>query len=59
MKRPEVQGAHTEWKVGQVAQELGRMWKLLTEDEKKVYEKMSTNDKAQYKKEMKKYKTSK
>lgn len=56
MKRPEVQSAHTEWKVGQVAQELGRMWKALTEDEKKVYEKMAYDDKHRYEAEMKDYK---
>jgi hypothetical protein len=56
VKRGEVQGAHTEWKVGQVAQELGRMWKALTEDEKKVYEKMATDDKARYEVEMRDYK---
>lgn len=56
MKRPEVQSAHTEWKVGQVAQELGRMWKALTEEEKKVYEKMAYDDKHRYEAEMKDYK---
>ncbi|MCP9259474.1 High mobility group protein 1.2 [Dirofilaria immitis] len=32
-KRPEVQQQHPEWKVGQVAQELGRFWKALGEEE--------------------------
>jgi len=57
VKRPEVQAGHTEWKVGQVAQELGRMWKLLTEEEKKVYEKMAIDDKARYEVEMTDYKS--
>ncbi|VDK68050.1 unnamed protein product [Litomosoides sigmodontis] len=33
-KRPEVQQQHPEWKVGQVAQELGRFWKALGEEER-------------------------
>jgi hypothetical protein len=55
-KRPEVQGRHPEWKVGQVAQELGRMWKALTEEEKKVYEDRANNDKQRYAEEMRSYK---
>lgn len=47
-KRPEVQAGHPEWKVGQVAQELGRMWKALTEQEKTVYEEKANNDKLRY-----------
>jgi hypothetical protein len=55
-KRQEVQQGHSDWKVGQVAQELGRMWKLLTDEQKKVYENMSTNDKARYEIDMRDYK---
>jgi hypothetical protein len=52
-KRPEVQAGHPEWKVGQVAQELGRMWKALTEEQKRVYEDKASNDKLRYAEEMK------
>jgi len=56
VKRPEVQQGHPEWRVGQVAQELGRQWKELTETEKKRYEEMVTKDKARYEIEMRDYK---
>lgn len=54
-KRPEVQQGHPEWKVGQVAQELGRFWKTLTEEEKAVYEKKAAEDKERYGEQMKVY----
>jgi len=54
-KRPEVQTGHPEWKVGQVAQELGRMWKALTDEEKAVYEQKANMDKQRYADEMKNY----
>lgn len=47
-KRQEVQQNHPEWKVGQIAQELGRVWKQLTEEEKSVYESKASQDKARY-----------
>lgn len=47
-RRPSVQGEHPEWKVGQVAQELGRMWKLMSEEEKNVYERKAVADKERY-----------
>lgn len=47
-KRSEVQAGHPEWKVGQVAQELGRMWKALTDEEKGVYEQKANMDKQRY-----------
>jgi len=56
VKRPEVQQGHPEWRVGQVAQELGRQWKELTDTEKKRYEEMATRDKARYEVEMRDYK---
>jgi len=56
VKRPAVQQGHPEWRVGQVAQELGRQWKDLTETEKKKYEEMVTRDKARYEIEMRDYK---
>jgi len=56
IKRPDVQQGHPEWKVGQVAQELGRMWKDLDETEKKKYEEMASRDKVRYEGEMRDYK---
>lgn len=56
LKRQSITAEHNDWKVGQVAQELGRMWKALTEEEKKVYEKMAIDDKARYEVEMRDYK---
>lgn len=47
-KRPEVQHGHPEWKVGQVAQELGRFWKALPEDERAIFEKKAQEDKERY-----------
>jgi len=58
IKRPDVQQGHPEWKVGQVAQELGRQWKDLTETEKKKYEEMASRDKVRYEGEMREYKAS-
>uniref|UniRef100_A0A0K0F7Z5 High mobility group protein DSP1 (inferred by orthology to a D. melanogaster protein) n=2 Tax=Strongyloides TaxID=6247 RepID=A0A0K0F7Z5_STRVS len=54
-KRPEVQRQHPEWKVGQVAQELGKFWKNLPDEEKAIYEKKATEDKERYAEEMKTY----
>jgi len=56
VKRPDVQQGHPEWRVGQVAQELGRQWKDLTEAQKKVYDEMVVKDKARYEIEMREYK---
>ncbi|VDP02661.1 unnamed protein product [Soboliphyme baturini] len=58
-KRPEVQKGHPDYKVGQIAQELGRMWKELTDEQKKKYEEMALRDKLRYENEMKDYKSGK
>lgn len=58
-KRPEVQQSHPEWKVGQVAQELGRQWKDLSEETKRKYEEMAQRDKGRYEVEMRDYKAGK
>jgi hypothetical protein len=55
-KRQEIQQAHPEWKVGDVAKELGRLWKDMDPSEKKEYEDMSARDKARYEGEMRDYK---
>lgn len=52
----DLKSANPEWKVGQVAQELGRRWKDLTEEEKKSYEEMAIRDKTRYEQEMRDYK---
>uniref|UniRef100_A0AC35U0K6 High mobility group protein 1.2 n=1 Tax=Rhabditophanes sp. KR3021 TaxID=114890 RepID=A0AC35U0K6_9BILA len=54
-RRPEVQRAHTDWKVGQVAQELGKFWKGLSEEERSIYEKRASDDKERYAEEMKSF----
>jgi len=56
-KRNEIQQSHPEWKVGQIAQELGRFWKSLTEEERQVYEKKAAGDKERYADEMRAYRT--
>lgn len=43
-----MQQQHPEWKVGQVAQELGRFWKALGEEERAVYERKALEDKERY-----------
>ncbi|CAK5110458.1 unnamed protein product [Meloidogyne enterolobii] len=47
-KRQEVSGEHPEWKVGQIAQELGLRWKALSDDERIVFEKKAQEDKERY-----------
>jgi high mobility group protein B1 len=54
-RRQSVQQAHPEWKVSQVAQELGKVWKDMTPEEKNVYEVKATDDKVRYAEEMKNY----
>ncbi|PIC41896.1 hypothetical protein B9Z55_009157 [Caenorhabditis nigoni] len=55
-KRPEIQGQHPDWKVGQVAQELGKMWKLVPQETKDAYEAKAQADKDRYAEEMRHYK---
>lgn len=43
-----MQQQHPEWKVGQVAQELGRYWKALSDDERAIYERKALDDKERY-----------
>ncbi|CAI4229111.1 unnamed protein product [Auanema sp. JU1783] len=56
-RRPDVQQQHPEWKVGQVAQELGRLWKLVSVEEKDMYERKALADKERYAEEMRDYKS--
>jgi hypothetical protein len=43
-----VSGEHPEWKVGQIAQELGHRWKALTDEERIIFEKKAQEDKERY-----------
>uniref|UniRef100_A0A914L7D0 HMG box domain-containing protein n=2 Tax=Meloidogyne TaxID=189290 RepID=A0A914L7D0_MELIC len=56
-KRQEVSGEHPEWKVGQIAQELGLRWKALSDDERIIFEKKAQEDKERYAEEMKAYRS--
>ncbi|KAH7727230.1 High mobility group protein 1.2 [Aphelenchoides avenae] len=47
-RRPQVQQEHPDWKVGTIAQELGKAWKALSEEERAVYERKAAEDKARY-----------
>ncbi|CAL8117157.1 unnamed protein product [Orchesella dallaii] len=55
-ERPKIRGANPEFGIGDVAKELGKMWKLISETDKKKYEVMAKRDKARYEKEMSAYK---
>lgn len=54
-KRQEVQQQHPEWKVGNIAVELGKQWKALTDEERAVYDRKARDDKERYNEEMKTY----
>uniref|UniRef100_A0A1I7SR90 HMG box domain-containing protein n=1 Tax=Bursaphelenchus xylophilus TaxID=6326 RepID=A0A1I7SR90_BURXY len=54
-QRNKIQSQYPSWKVGQIAQELGRAWKALSEEERMVYEKKAVDDKERYNMEMKSY----
>ncbi|KAF7637588.1 hypothetical protein Mgra_00002847 [Meloidogyne graminicola] len=54
-KRQEVSGEHPDWRVGQIAQELGLRWKSLTDEERTIFEKKAQEDKERYAEEMRAY----
>jgi len=56
-KRQEVSGEHPEWKVGQIAQELGVRWKALSEEERVIFDKKAHDDKERYAEEMRVYRS--
>jgi len=56
--RPRVQTEHPEWKVGQIAQELGKFWKALSDEERGIYERKAAEDKARYDEDMRNYRAS-
>lgn len=39
---------HPDYKVGQIAQELGKFWRALPEDQRAIYERRATDDKGRY-----------
>jgi len=53
-ERPSVKLTNPEWKVGDVAKEMGRRWEVCSNKDK--YERMAQEDKARYEKEMQEYK---
>ncbi|KAL5962451.1 High mobility group protein DSP1 [Taenia solium] len=52
--RPEVRNAHPEWRVSEVAKELGRLWDECSD--KAPYELQAQKDKLRYEEEMRRYK---
>jgi len=57
-RRSAISQEHPEWKVGAIAQELGKLWKSLTDVEKSVYERRASDDKARYEEDMRAYRQS-
>jgi len=55
-KRDGVAKGHPQWKVSDVASELGKQWRGMSAAQKKPYEDKAVKDKARYEAEMKKYK---
>ncbi|KAI1697141.1 HMG (high mobility group) box domain-containing protein [Ditylenchus destructor] len=54
-KRSMVQQEHPDYKVGQIAQELGKYWKALSDEERQIYERRAQEDKGRYEEEMRIY----
>jgi len=52
-RRPKVRKEHSEWRVAEVARELGRLWEACSDRDR--YEKMATLDKERYEKEMEQF----
>ena len=48
-KRNEVKEAHPEMAFGEISKEIGRLWKELSDDEKKKYQDMAENAKEEEK----------
>jgi len=55
-KRAEISRAHSDWKITQIASELGRLWKGMGPAQRKPYEDQAAKDKIRYENEMKHYK---
>merc|ERR1712112_711451 len=54
-KRAEVKAANPDWKIGDIAKEMGKMWQAMDEKEKGPYEKKAEAAKKKYAEEMAKY----
>lgn len=50
-KRPEIKEAHPDWKVGDIAKELGKLWKEMSDEEKAPYNDIAAKDKERYERE--------
>ena len=48
---PQVKEKNPEFKMGDIAKELGAMWRALSAEEKEPYEEMARKDKERYEKE--------
>jgi len=55
-ERPRVKRQNPEYRFGEVAKELGRLWSVMNPELKRNYEEMAEHDKARYEREMAAYK---
>lgn len=55
-KRLDIKKQNPEMKLGDISKIVGKSWKIISEDDKKKYNKMSDNDKTRYNKQMEEYK---
>ncbi|VDL43487.1 unnamed protein product [Hymenolepis diminuta] len=53
-QRPQIRSAHPEWRVSEIAKELGRLWDECTD--KAPFERQAQSDKLRYEEEMRQYK---
>jgi structure-specific recognition protein 1 len=55
-KRGEIKAQHPEFSIGDVAKELGLLWKAVTPQDKEPYEAMAREDKLRYQRELEEFK---
>lgn len=55
-KRGQVKEKNPSLSIGDIAKELGAMWKTVSPDEKEIYENMAARDKERYERELKEFK---
>ena len=55
VKRPGIKAKHPNYSVGELAKELGIIWKSMTETDKLPYENMAKKDRDRYEKDMELY----
>ena len=58
-KRNQVKDEHPDWKFGDISREIGRMWKELSEEERKPYEEQAEQSKEEDKNHPKEKKSKK